>query len=229
MTTAEIHVLVTGGLGFIGSRVAEILCRRGIRTTVVDNLWSNGVTLGSKEQAELDRRRQRLVEAGLAGAAPMVHEIDLTNAAAVGAMVAEAPPTHVVHLAGLSRADLSYSNSALALGPNLLATHQLLDALAKQPAVRRVLFASSSMVYGHFEEPVAAEAPAPRRDDGSCFECGDGLCPQGFYCDRGASGGPACSWLPDCAKKPTCACLVRALGKSCSCEDSSGGPTVSCE
>ncbi len=75
----------------------------------------------------------------------------------------------------------------------------------------------------------APAKPAPRCDDGTCFECGEGLCPQGFYCDRDAAGGPACSWLPNCAKTPTCACLKKTLGKTCTCEDGTGGPSVSCQ
>ncbi len=69
----------------------------------------------------------------------------------------------------------------------------------------------------------------PDCSDGTCFECGDGLCPVGFYCDERAPGGPACSWLPECAEKATCSCVLGVLGSSCSCDDSDQGPRVSCE
>jgi hypothetical protein len=55
------------------------------------------------------------------------------------------------------------------------------------------------------------------------------MCPTGFYCDQDAAGGAACSWLPECAKDPSCACVERALGASCSCSSSAGGPSVSCQ
>jgi hypothetical protein len=76
----------------------------------------------------------------------------------------------------------------------------------------------------------APEAPqAPSCDDGTCFSCGDGICPTGFYCDRKAPGGPACSWLPACAKQATCSCVQKALGSGCSCQREGGGIYVDCE
>ncbi len=67
----------------------------------------------------------------------------------------------------------------------------------------------------------------PSCDDGTCFNCGDGLCPKGFYCDAQAAGGPACSWLPECAESPSCTCLEKVLGSDCRCAEKNGG--VFCE
>ena len=70
---------------------------------------------------------------------------------------------------------------------------------------------------------------APSCDDGTCSKCGSGICPAGWYCDEKASGGSACSWLAECAEKPTCACVTRVLGSSCKCREESGGLKVNCE
>jgi hypothetical protein len=73
------------------------------------------------------------------------------------------------------------------------------------------------------------EETAPRAracNDETCFACGEGLCLKGMYCDVGA--GPGCSWLPECAKSPSCACITRVLGSQCKCDDSGGGPEVEC-
>lgn len=78
------------------------------------------------------------------------------------------------------------------------------------------------------EDEGASEPAAPACADGSCTPCGEGLCPNGWYCDETAKGGPACSWLPECAKKPGCACVERALS-GCSCEERDGGQHVSCK
>jgi len=70
----------------------------------------------------------------------------------------------------------------------------------------------------------AEDTPTRKRaacDDGTCTPCGDALCPTGWYCDESAKGGAACGWLPECAKKPTCACLKRVF--SGACEERSGG------
>jgi hypothetical protein len=78
------------------------------------------------------------------------------------------------------------------------------------------------------DEEAASEPPAAACSDGTCSPCGEGFCPNGWYCDETAKGGAACSWLPECAKKPGCACVERALS-GCSCEERDGGQHVSCK
>jgi hypothetical protein len=74
-----------------------------------------------------------------------------------------------------------------------------------------------------------AETAGPDCSDGTCFVCGEGMCPKGFYGDEQAEGGPACSWLPDCAEDATCDCVKGALGSGCSCEEyGDGGSHVTC-
>jgi hypothetical protein len=63
--------------------------------------------------------------------------------------------------------------------------------------------------------------------DGSCFRCGSGICPAGFYCDESTPGGAGCSWLPACGSKSTCACLERTL-EGCTCTEKSGAAFVTC-
>ena len=84
------------------------------------------------------------------------------------------------------------------------------------------------------EEPVestgaAEKSKLPSCEDGTCSPCGNGMCPAGWYCDEKASGGSACSWLAECAEKPTCSCVTRVLGSSCKCREESGGLKVACE
>lgn len=73
-----------------------------------------------------------------------------------------------------------------------------------------------------------AEPVRPSCADGTCFECGSGLCPQGAYCDASAPGGPACGWIQECPGSPSCACLVKVLGAACSCDAGAGAPQVTC-
>ena len=80
------------------------------------------------------------------------------------------------------------------------------------------------------ESPATAErAKGPNCEDGTCSKCGSGICPAGWYCDEKASGGGACSWLTECADKPTCSCITRVLGSACKCREESGGLKVACE
>lgn len=78
-------------------------------------------------------------------------------------------------------------------------------------------------------EDEAASAPSAGCDDGTCFVCGAGSCPQGWYCDESAQGGAACSWLPECAKKTDCSCVSKVLGGGCSCSAQGGGLHVECK
>jgi hypothetical protein len=84
---------------------------------------------------------------------------------------------------------------------------------------------------GESEPPEAEPAEAPKAalcEDGTCSPCGAGFCPNGWYCDESASGGPACGWLPKCAQKSSCGCLTGKLGASCKCSEQSGGLHVTC-
>lgn len=77
-------------------------------------------------------------------------------------------------------------------------------------------------------ETAESTAPASNCENGTCFACGAGFCLSGWYCDEGAPGGAACSWIPDCATKATCGCIGKVLGSGCSCKEDNGGPHVSC-
>lgn len=68
----------------------------------------------------------------------------------------------------------------------------------------------------------------PDCGDGTCFECGEGICPKGAYCDQDAEGGAACAWLPECSGTAACSCITGVL-KDCTCDEASGNPLVSCQ
>ncbi len=74
----------------------------------------------------------------------------------------------------------------------------------------------------------SASAASYCADDG-CFDCGDGLCMQGWYCDLGVRGGPACSFVPECEAQSGCTCVTSALGGGCRCEERDGGAYVTCD
>jgi len=83
---------------------------------------------------------------------------------------------------------------------------------------------------GEESEAVAEETPkAGPCEDHTCSTCGTGVCPNGWYCDESASGGPACGWLPRCAQKASCGCLTGKLGASCKCSEQNGGLHVTCK
>lgn len=79
------------------------------------------------------------------------------------------------------------------------------------------------------ESESKAEAPkGPSCDDGTCSSCGSSICPSGWYCDEKVNGG-SCSWLAECAQKPSCGCVTKVLGSQCKCREEGGGLKVACE
>ena len=70
------------------------------------------------------------------------------------------------------------------------------------------------------------KAKAPSCEDGTCTSCGTGICPVGWYCDEKAN---ACSWLTECAAKPSCSCVTRVLGSGCKCREEGSALKVTCD
>jgi len=119
--------LVTGGAGFIGSNITEALVRRGDRVRVLDD-FSTG-------------RRENL--AGLAGVE--VVEGDLRDPRAVSRAVAGVEG--VFHQAALRSVPRSVDDPLSSNEVNVTGTLVLLLA-CREAKVRRVVYASSSSVYG---------------------------------------------------------------------------------
>lgn len=121
------HVLVTGGAGFIGSHLVDALVSRSHRVTVLDDLssgkFSNLSSPDSVTFIEGDVADRDAVEQALSGV--------------------EA----VVHLAAVASVQASVDNPLATSKTNLTGTIQLLDAAART-GVRQVLFAGSAAVYG---------------------------------------------------------------------------------
>lgn len=131
--------LVTGGAGFIGSHIAEALCRRGARVVVLDDLsyGSEANLAWRKPGDELefvrgDIRDRELVKKLLPGVDWVFHEAAV---ASVAASLAEPEMTNDV---------------------NLTASLELLQA-AREAGVKRFLFASSCAVYRDSDQPVKRE------------------------------------------------------------------------
>ena len=145
------RVLITGGAGFIGSHVGELLLAHGFAVRIIDNLspQAHGETERAPhlpEDAELivgDIRDRDALSRALAGVGAVIH-----LAAAVGA----GPSMYKI-------ADYTNANDS--------GTAMLLEALLRHP-VERLVCASSMNVYG---EGLARRAdgtlinPAKRRLD----------------------------------------------------------------
>ncbi|MEC8422601.1 MAG: NAD-dependent epimerase/dehydratase family protein [Myxococcota bacterium] len=125
------HVLVTGGAGFIGSQVVAALLGRGDRVTVLDCF---------DDAYDPDLKR-----ANLEGSAARVIEGDIREIDTVCGALGDADA--VVHLAARAGVRESLEDPLLYESVNVRGTAVLLEALRRQGGARLV-FASSSSVYG---------------------------------------------------------------------------------
>ena len=140
------HILVTGGAGYIGSHTTLELLRAGYDVTVIDNLCN------SKEES-LWRVRD------LTGRPLEFHCADLCDAAALDAVFAARPVDAVIHFAGLKAVGESIHKPLDYYANNLSGTLVLLQAM-KRHEVRTLVFSSSATVYGVPEKvPIREDAP----------------------------------------------------------------------
>jgi len=157
-----VTALVTGGAGFIGSNLVDALLAQGERVVVVDNL-STG-------------RRENLDGALAAGAA--LHELDVTDAAALRALMEAERPQVVFHLAAQIDVRRSVEDPVADARVNVEGTINVLAA-AHAAGVRRVVYsATGGAVYGEAEQvPTPEQAPErPLAPYGQSKLAGEGYC-----------------------------------------------------
>jgi dTDP-glucose 4,6-dehydratase len=108
------RVLVTGGMGFIGSAACRALIARGIPVVNVDKL-----TYAANPRS-LD---------GIADDPAYAFErLDICERAAMDAVLAKHQPTAVLHLAAETHVDRSITGASAFLDTNVAGTYQLLEA-----------------------------------------------------------------------------------------------------
>jgi nucleoside-diphosphate-sugar epimerase len=134
--------LVTGGAGFIGSHICERLLKEGHDVRVLDNFFSgkesNLEDLGGKvDVVRGDIRDPQVVARAMKGVYVVFHEAALGS---VPRSVADPVTTHDVNISGTLNVLLA----------------------ARDAGVRRVVYASSSSVYGETEELPKHEGITPQ-------------------------------------------------------------------
>jgi UDP-glucose 4-epimerase len=134
-------VLVTGGAGFIGSHVVDVLVESGHQVAIVDNLWECGG--GRMENVNPQAR---------------FHKIDVRDPALAGVFDEERPEV-VCHLAAQHSVKISTEDPAHDAQVNVLGLINLLQC-ATRFGTCKIIFSSSSAIYGVVDElPIDENAP----------------------------------------------------------------------
>ena len=133
--------LVTGGAGFIGSHIVDALVQRGDEVCVFDNLSS-----GKKENLSHHQNKVRFILG------------DVRDEAAVKEAVKGVD--YVFHLAAMRAVQQSVDNPGETNEANVTGTLNFLLA-SKQAKVKRLIFTSSSSVYGDNDEYPVKETARP--------------------------------------------------------------------
>lgn len=140
-------LLVTGGLGYIGSHTCIALAQAGYSLVIVDSLVNS-------KRLVFDRLRE------IAPAAAMsFHHADLRDAQALDGIFSGSPIAAVIHFAGLKAVNESVEKPLEYYANNVGGTVTLLEAMARH-SVRRMVFSSSATVYG---EPQSLPIPESHR------------------------------------------------------------------
>ena len=128
------HILVTGGAGYIGSHTCVQLLNAGYDVTVVDNL--------SNSCREALNRVEKIT-----GKKVKFYEIDLVNKEDLRAVFKENKFDAAIHFAGLKAVGESVSLPLKYYQNNLISTMNLCEIMAEFN-VKKLVFSSSATVYG---------------------------------------------------------------------------------
>ncbi|GHF23588.1 NAD-dependent epimerase [Kordiimonas sediminis] len=131
-------VLVTGAAGFIGSYVAQSLCRRGNTVIGIDNLN--------------DYYDPILKKARLSQLQPLsgfnFHHVDFADKDALFEVAAKHKITQIVHLGAQAGVRYSIDNPDAYVASNLVGHVNILELARHTDSLDHLVYASSSSVYG---------------------------------------------------------------------------------
>ena len=128
------HILLTGGAGYIGSHTFVELIAAGFKPVILDNYYN--------AKPEVLQRLQTIT-----GHAVEFVETDIRDRAALDAVFAKWEFSAVVHFAGLKAVGESVAKPLMYYDNNVNGTLTLLEAM-QAAGVKKLVFSSSATVYG---------------------------------------------------------------------------------
>lgn len=140
------HILVTGGAGYIGSHTVVELLNAGHKVTIIDNLSNSKI-----------QSIERIGE--LTGKTVDFQKVDLLDPVALDCVLAQNQFDAVIHFAALKAVGESVEQPLRYYRNNVIGTLNLVEAMQKH-GVKNIVFSSSCTVYGDPESvPIREDAP----------------------------------------------------------------------
>lgn len=144
-------VLVTGGAGFIGSHVADVLLARGDYVVIVDEV--NDYYDVTIKRNNLELLRSKYGTDNLA----IYDDVDICDLEKMEMIFVTHKPTYVCHLAARAGVRPSIKDPFIYIHSNIEGTTRLLE-LARKHGNENFVWASSSSVYGDSNHEIFSES-----------------------------------------------------------------------
>ncbi|RYG37329.1 MAG: NAD-dependent epimerase/dehydratase family protein [Burkholderiales bacterium] len=132
------HILITGAAGFIGFHVANALLDKGIRVTGADNLNSYYPVPLKRDRLSLLTKREGF----------NFHQVDIADHEALKSVPGAQDVDAIIHLAAQAGVRYSLDNPFAYGQSNLIGHLSVLELARHAPNNPRLVYASSSSVYG---------------------------------------------------------------------------------
>jgi nucleoside-diphosphate-sugar epimerase len=140
-------ILVTGGMGLIGHNVVNKLQGKGHDVNIIDNCTNYGI-IPEDELEYLMRERNKKISPDT-----IVFMENIADADAVDKAFEKTKPEVVIHMASFPRQKVVNANPANGARVMMEGLINICES-AKKHKVERVVYISSSMVYGDFQDQV---------------------------------------------------------------------------
>ena len=135
-----VHILVTGGLGYIGSHTVVELIEAGYEPIVIDNLSESPIEVKSRIEQ-------------LAGREIIFRQVEMCNKSEIDAVFEEFPTiAGTIHFAAFLLVNESVDVPLKYYQNNLVSTMNLLQSM-QEHGVKNIVFSSSCTVYGTPDHP----------------------------------------------------------------------------
>ena len=160
--------LITGGYGFIGHNVAARLMEKEHEIAIIDNKTNYGIIPQDELDYLMAERAKKINH-------HPCYNVDIANGEVIDRVVANYKPDVIIHMASFPRQKVVNANPAWGARVMMEGLINLCES-AKKHGVERVVYVSSSMVYGDFEDQVLEDDPCnPIGQYGIIKLCGEDL------------------------------------------------------